>query len=124
MTWKQGTAQTSSKVLGEAGPWVETGDLLSSSLHREGEGETGGGAPSEKTKSYKNEGKDKDKDKDINLNMHIPQAILQGPRITNSLIMKVCIQPSIMICVAKMRKIVRKKFLLLCRDTRHALNMS
>ena len=64
MTWKQGVAETSSKVLGEAGSWVETGDLLSSSLHREGEGETGGGAPSEKTKSYKNEGKDKDKDKD------------------------------------------------------------
>ena len=57
MTWKQGVEETSSKVLGEAGPWVETGDLLSSSLDREGEGETGGGAPGEETKSYK----DKDK---------------------------------------------------------------
>ena len=64
MNWKQGVEETSSKVLGEAGSWVETGDLLSSSLHREGEGETGGGAPGEETKSYKNEGKDKDKDKD------------------------------------------------------------
>ena len=64
MTWKQGAAQTSSKVLGEAGPWVETGDLLSSSLDREGEGEAGGGAPGEETKSYKDEGKDKAKDKD------------------------------------------------------------
>ena len=64
MTWKQGAAQTSSKVLGEAGPWVETGDLLSSSLDREGEGEAGGGAPSEDTKSYKDEVKDKAKDKD------------------------------------------------------------
>ena len=64
MNWKQGVAQTPSKVLGEAGPWVETGDLLSSSLDREREGEAGGGAPGEETKSYKNEGKDKDKDKD------------------------------------------------------------
>ena len=64
MNWKQGAAQTSSKVLGEAGPWVETGDLLSSSLDREGEGEAGGGAPGEETKSYKDEGKDKAKDKD------------------------------------------------------------
>ena len=57
MTWKQGVEETSSKVLGEAGPWVETGDLLSSSLDREGEGEAGGGTPGEETKSYK----DKDK---------------------------------------------------------------
>ena len=64
MNWKQGVAETSSKVLGEAGSWVETGDLLSSSLHREGEGETGGGAPGEETKSYKDEGKDNDKGKD------------------------------------------------------------
>ena len=53
MIWTQGVAETSSKVLGEAGPWVETGDLLSSSLDREGEGETGGGAPGEETKSYR-----------------------------------------------------------------------
>ena len=51
-------------MLGEAGPWVETGDLLSSSLDREGEGEAGGGAPGEETKSYKDEGKDKANDKD------------------------------------------------------------
>ena len=57
MVWTQGVAETSSKVLGEAGPWVETGDLLSSSLDREGEGEAGGGAPGEETKPYK----DKDK---------------------------------------------------------------
>ena len=63
MTWKQGVEETSSKVLGEAGPWVETGDLLSSSLDREGEGEAGGGAPGEETKSYKNECKDKAKAK-------------------------------------------------------------
>ena len=64
MIWTQGVAETSSKVLGEAGPWVETGDLLSSSLDREGEGEAGGGAPSEETKSYKDEGKDKATDRD------------------------------------------------------------
>ena len=63
MNWNQGAAETSSKVLGEAGPWVETGDLLSSSLDREGEGEAGGGAPGEETKSYKDEGKDNAKDK-------------------------------------------------------------
>ena len=51
-------------MLGEASPWVETGDLLSSSLDREGEGEAGGGAPGEETKSYKDEGKDKANDKD------------------------------------------------------------
>ena len=59
MNWKQGVEETSSKVLGEAGPWVETGDLLSSSLDREGEGETGGGAPGEETKPYKDKGKAK-----------------------------------------------------------------